>query len=398
MPDNRAAQTSEILGHMTDDLDVPQPLHDAAEREYNHLGEWLNWDNLGRRLGKSDVYPQGSLRLGTVVKPVTPNGEFDFDIVYVRNLQKQSVTQEELKTSAKEQLGRYVKCRNERDGSNIELVEKGRCITLNYPNQFHMDVLPAIPDPDGHSNSKICCGESLLISDREIRLWLPTNPKAYANWFTERTKIGATKMAAFAAREGVEVEPIRPPHVPTPLQRSVQLLKRHRDAWYATQRKGGLAEENRPISIIITTLAALVYEPAGTLLETVQRILGNMQSGIEEREGVLWVANPVVPAENFAEKWQDNPERAKAFRDWLNTASEDIEKTAGADLKGFPAVAGLMFGGASVSKALNEYATSMAKQRTNGRLAISSELAGLTSGGGIIIPEHRFYGDVETTH
>jgi hypothetical protein len=42
--------------------------------------------------------------------------------------------------------------------------------------------------------------------------------------------------------------------VKTPLQRAVQLLKRHRDVYFAGDY------ENRPISIIITTLAAHAYK------------------------------------------------------------------------------------------------------------------------------------------
>ena len=36
--------------------------------------------------------------------------------------------------------------------------------------------------------------------------------------------------------------------------------------------------------------------------------------------------NPVNPLENFAEKWQENPEYETIFRDWLQRAKADINK------------------------------------------------------------------------
>ena len=84
--------------------------------------------------------------------------------------------------------------------------------------------------------------------------------------------------------------------VKTPLQRATQLLKRHRDTMFN-------GDEDKPISIIITTISAHAYNGEQTICETLRTILKNMHLFVENRHGVNWVMNPVNPMENFADKW-----------------------------------------------------------------------------------------------
>ena len=108
--------------------------------------------------------------------------------------------------------------------------------------------------------------------------------------------------------------------IKTPLQRSIQILKRHRDVLFNKD------DRSKPKSIIITTLSALSYQNESSILESLLNILDKMTNYIENREGVTWVPNPVNPLENFAEKWQENPEYETIFRDWLQRAKADINK------------------------------------------------------------------------
>lgn len=38
---------------------------------------------------------------------------------------------------------------------------------------------------------------------------------------------------------------------------------------------------------------------------------------MKNRNGKWWVQNPVDPDENFADKWNEYPERREAFMQWL---------------------------------------------------------------------------------
>ena len=65
----------------------------------------------------------------------------------------------------------------------------------------------------------------------------------------------------------------------SPLQRCVQILKRHRDVMFADNL------DSKPISIIITTLAGKAYQGEVEIADALDRILSNMGSLI----------NPTVP-------------------------------------------------------------------------------------------------------
>jgi hypothetical protein len=106
--------------------------------------------------------------------------------------------------------------------------------------------------------------------------------------------------------------------VKTPLQRAIQLLKRHRDCMFADDGK------HKPISIIITTLAAHAYNEEPTISAALQSILTGMENHIEYRGDVTWVTNPVNPAENFADKWAEEAEKRENFYKWLEHARHDF--------------------------------------------------------------------------
>ncbi len=290
-------------------LDIPDEVYEDAVAVYGDLGAWLEKEDtaLGRR--PPEIYPQGSFRLGTMIRPATDADEYDIDLVYRRDIQKESTTQAQLKVEAGEHLQRYVE--QKRSGSPA-LREGRRCWTLSYPANFHMDTLPAIPDTDGPR-------EGLLITDRGFRLWQHSNPIGYAEWFKGRMQqrfLAERATLATSLREAVEAVPEW--RVKTPLQRAVQLLKRHRDLCF----KGDA--ENKPASIIITTLAGHAYENEVDILAAFDALVRKMPAFVERRDGVYWVPNPVHRAENFADRWQEIPRRAERFFEWLERLRMDV--------------------------------------------------------------------------
>ncbi len=129
---------------------------------------------------------------------------------------------------------------------------------------------------------------------------------------------------AIALREArASVEDIPEYRVKTPLQSAIQILKRHRDVRFEEE------PEIRPISIIITTLAAHAYGQETTIAGALYGILNRMHLHVHDRKGVSWIANPADPRENFADKWEEVEEKKTAFFDWLQMAREDFELAAG---------------------------------------------------------------------
>jgi hypothetical protein len=299
----------ELLETSIAEFDVPRDVYERAVARYQALGDWLA-DHWGDDPADGLVYPQGSIRLGTMVAPITEGAEHDVDLVCRRDIAKESTTQKELKADVGGGVAGFVASGPEGDPRPSE---GKRCWTLDYPGEpFHMDILPAVPDVEAAPSG-------ILLTDRELVRWQPSNPVGFADWFYAQM---ARELGFAEKREGLakqmDVEEVPAWYLKTTLQRTVQALKRHRDMYFAD------APENRPASIIITTLAARAYSGTGSLYEVLLTVTEKMPTLIENRDGVWWVANPVQPLENFADRWRSKPGSDERFFTWMAQAQSDF--------------------------------------------------------------------------
>src|SRR5579859_3729896 len=95
---------SEFLINLGEDLDIPNHLYEDAVLKYKDVGEWLAGDDSGLKNYSPEIYPQGSFRLGTVVRPIAPGAEYDIDLVCHLHIEKENVTQSRLKEMIGERL------------------------------------------------------------------------------------------------------------------------------------------------------------------------------------------------------------------------------------------------------------------------------------------------------
>ena len=321
---------SQILRDLAETLDVPPSKYDEAKQHYQAVGEWLGEEDSELAPFGPQVYVQGSFALGTAVRPVGED-EYDVDAVCLLNLTTDQVTQKQLK----EMVGRRLKHPSSRYKDKIDPEEGGRrCWTIQYADdsQFHLDVLPCVRDD---SRWFIGLGIPSDITEHAIRItdkktpeyptgW-PTNgndptrsnPRGYAMWFKNRMRVRLNEAkVALAMEKRASVEEIEDYQVRTPLQRVIQILKRHRDVRYN-------GDDDKPVSIIITTLVAKAYDNEADLYEAILKIVPGMREHIEQRDGVWWVGNPVNPLENFADKWQECPRKAELFFEWLDAVEAE---------------------------------------------------------------------------
>jgi hypothetical protein len=301
------SQYSPLLVNIAESLDIPDHLYENAVVEYENVGSWLAAETSALAPYSPEIYPQGSFRLGTVVRPVAHEDEYDIDLVCHLRISKQQTTQAELKKMVGDRL-------KKRQDLRIKLEESRRCWNLTYPKSFHMDVLPCIPNSE-----RLPTG--ILLTDTELTRWQKSNPVRYADWFKDRMRVALElRKSILAESRRVDVEQVPEWQVRTPLQRVVQILKRHRDMYFNARQK----LELRPVSIILTTLAAQAYSNEEDLYESLEVILAKMADGIEKDGGKHVVRNPVEPDENFADKWNEKPELWMAFYAWLDAAQKDF--------------------------------------------------------------------------
>jgi hypothetical protein len=373
------ANISGLLERAAATLDLPAELEEESERQYHLVGHFLS-DQAA--IADWEIYPQGSVRLGTVVRPIVGSGGFDLDMVCKICISQASTTQAELKDRVGEALGNYINLCSHLPGAPTACKPSRRAWTLYYPSDFHMDVLPAIPDEDALPTG-------IRLTDKDLREWQRSDPIAYADWFRGQMQLEfERKRRALAAEMRKSVEDVPEFLVRTTLQRVVQILKRHRDVYFLDDL------DDRPPSILITTLAARAYQGEDDLLGAVLSTVACMPSHITVDEaGRECVMSPVAD-ENFADKWNDYPDRKAKLYDWLRQVTVDLEDAQGR--RGFQAVVdrlGQSLGEEPMVKAARSLGVDTRKLGDARTLSVAGAAATLTRGGGTQIRPHRFYGD-----
>lgn len=328
MVNSQRSETSFLLNKIAQALDIPESLFDEAQKKYKAVGTWLGEGNSPLAGYSPQIYPQGSFLLGLVVKPLSDRDDFDIDLVFELAIPKNHLTQKELKNLVGDRLKEQDKYREMLED------EKRRCWTLKYAEnaQFHLDILPAVPNydqsirlkeqgvPQDLAQTSIAITDNTLPNFDKLTLdWPRGNPKGYAAWFRERMIVQYEEIRKELAETlKAQIDNVPEYRIKTPLQRCIQLLKRHRDIVFKND------PENKPASIIITTLAGLAYNNEADLTDSLINIVEGMPQNIAVRHGIYWLANPVDPTENFADKWRDHPTREPSFRNWLQKVHRDL--------------------------------------------------------------------------
>lgn len=350
-------------------LQLSQTQDNEAESRYHSVADWLARD--GSSLAKADprIFPQGSTRVGTTVQPQGQD-EHDVDLVLV------------LRLSADDAMALYRAVwkrleEHEQYASMLEL--KNRCIRITYAGEFHLDILPARPAEDGPDTW-------LVVPDRELQDWSPSNPEGHATWFLDRAH--AVYHEDQLKRD---TEPLPEPEdadAKAPLQRAVQLMKRRRDVRFED------GQEIAP-SIILRTLAAQHYQQQLTVLDALEGVLSGVRSKIERNRGVLEVKNPRHPGEVFSDGWTRlQYERFGVFIDDLGQEIEALRNLNNPDDVGNALES--MFGETVTKRATEAAGRRMKKAREEGELYAGATGVGIgTASAGSNaqrVRDHDFYG------
>lgn len=382
---SRKSEIAGVLEKLGQVFDLSEAQHDEAKGRYEAVGGWLAGGDHALFDGVS-IYPQGSTSLGTTVRPMGQT-EFDVDLVcFLPNL---------LPASPPAFIKRIVGERLRANGRYKDILEeKPRCWRINYANEFHLDITPSITNPWSPSGGE-------LVPDKKFKIWKESNPKGYQALFEQRARLQPRLRFAKSAhlestRDHVEPYPARMEKKGV-LRRTVQLAKAHRNFYFADDA------EYAPISVIITTLAALSYEDRVRFeydneFDLLADVIGGMPHFIEsefvggQRRWYIW--NETTTDENFAEKWNLDPDLAEAFFQWHARAHQDLSNLSdqfGMDM--LQKSLATAFGPGPVKKAFDMMTDEVSAARSSGRLILSPML-GLTVGanGGTSVRPNTFFG------
>ena len=372
--DNHMTLLDDVLEKYADSLKISDSQFEEARLRYESVGKWLQ-ESTALKGRNPEIYAQGSFLLGTAIRPASEEDRYDVDLVCCLSYLKNEISQKDLKEKIGKELTDYALAKHMKN----KPINKRRCWRMEYEDDvnFHMDFLPSIPNQDAIykkyllesgvreflAQTSICFTDDKLGNYSRIDdNWLRTNPKGYAEWFKSRMKVVFEKGAMpllekrlYASVEAVPVHKIR-----TPLQKTIQLLKRHRDIMFGDDFK------QKPVSMIINTLAAHAYQNEPGLIDALKRVVDDIDKYIEKDGARTIVRNPVMPEENFADKWAEDPMLEKNFHAWLKKIRKDLDelltKTSAKDMIEY---LGVMFGSRIMGKVLEKCGYGTNSQKTS---------------------------------
>ncbi|MCQ2369488.1 MAG: nucleotidyltransferase [Paludibacteraceae bacterium] len=398
---------NEIFGELGKSLDITETQYNALAKSYQAVGSWLSENDSSLKTYTPEILPQGSFMLGTMIRPINDSDDLDIDLVCQLTGKYALWTQKDVKMAVGDRIQQHSMYKG-----MLQRPDGRRCWTLLYgessddsQRKYHMDILPCIIDNNykiilENAFSNLSDMQSLddlaiRITDKKLynyttennpKFWLKSNPFGYAKWFFNRCSLGYVKdEKLFSINESIKPLP-KYSSKKYILQRIVQILKRHRDVMFN-------GDNDKPISIIITTLAAYAYNGEYNLVDGLSNVVNKMEKFIRVTNGNYVISNPVNTEENFADKWVGNPKKRDNFYKWLNKVKEDVNLMCNLSNISMDVLTEFftqMFGENIAKELFNNYALKYKDQRDSNFLSVSS--IGILGKEGIKMKPHNFYG------
>ena len=208
------------------------------------------------------ISPQGSFRQNTIIKP---NGSKEFD---VDMLMEVSEIDEYEPKNYLEALHKEFK-NTKRYEDIVDKRGKGRCVTLDYESDFHIDIVPCIFKDGGYK-----------IMDKNENVFEKTDADGYAEWFSQKNAITNGNL--------VEV---------------VKLVKYLRDIKKTFSVKSVLLTTLLGNQILAIDDTSQLYVDIPTTLKT---LLDRLNDYLQVNENMPIVTNPSLADEDFNRHWDQD--------------------------------------------------------------------------------------------
>lgn len=357
------------------ELSLTDTQHERAARAYQSLGDWLSQPGTTLADFRPSVYPQGSLPLGTSVRPRTGD-DFDADGVCLLTQNYGSLAPSTLYKMVLERIaehGTYAR----------KVTPRERCIRIDYEGNFHLDIVPAVPADLASSR--------ILIPTKSQAEWQSSNPKGFESWFRSRESV-----RRFLGSIRADTEPMPAPVSPgrkPPLQRVAQLFKRRRAVFFEN------ADTLAPKSILLTTLVAGNYTGEALITDATLQALSRIQAQLPPGSPPS-IDNPSNPGENLARHWLENNRAYTEFHRFREDFQDQM--AALVQLRGTANIADALRrlfdpdGSGVVDRAVAASTASFQQTRTTGQIGMAPRASSLVSSaaaGAVAIPKNTFFGD-----
>jgi hypothetical protein len=337
-------------------LDIPPTLYENAVAKYKAITNFLSDCGI-----EADMYPQGSFAVGTVVRPNAkdPSANYDLDFICQVKGSRGNYTPSGLRNRIEEALtssGVY--------GGKLTICDE--CFTIEYADingvSFAIDIVPATDESAETKNRLTMKSVSPQLINTAIAIpkhnggrnyeWITNNPVGFRTWFEEinapflAAARESSRMRLFEQNRNIyaSVEDIPNALERSALQRVIQILKYHRDVYYAKLDDG---DDIKPISAIINTVVAEISKcinPSCSVFELLEYVLKEFEIYAQQQslttkdfmrlyesrsvfsrpEGKWYISNPANPEDNLADQWNTNTRIPAMFFRWVDAAKSDL--------------------------------------------------------------------------
>lgn len=369
-----ASYRDDLLLGICGKLQLPQSLYTLAEERYKTISKIIKADEVFKTIDLR-MYPHGSFRLKTTVKPLSSN-EYDLDFVVELPIEFQMTPQD---------LYNHIYRILSNDGSHNNMVEKkNRCIRVNYANDFHMDIMP------GKVINRTT--NEIIVPDRELKSWYHhSNPIGYAEWFENQAKEAIQYELNHQKTAKASAEPISDQEIVSrlePLRRAVQLVKRYRDIYCDKHN----AEPVR--SIVLCTLMGYISSSYSSEIDIISDFCNYVNEKIVASNGLPFeVKNPVVN-ETLTEKWNEDKNNYNDFVKMMQALTEHMKKLSSTSIN--TDIANLlkeMFGEILTSDVIKDQAAKVSTARAAGILGVTATGVLKTKETVAVVKKNTFYGE-----
>lgn len=336
-------------------LDISPTMYLNAKEKYQAIAKYLQNNGV-----ECEFYPQGSFATGTIVRPIkyenTPS--YDLDAVCKIIIDKNGTDPDTIKSM----IGDVLKD----SGYTIDK-EFDTCWTVKYADVngvgFSIDIVPAVEEDDitkRQLSLKAAYPElidssiAITFKENDEYIWHTNNPKGLISWFSSinsRFKDynrDERRLAIFNENQSLfnSVEEIPDETERSALQIAIQLLKRHRDLFYA-EISSHNNKIQKPTSAIILILSSIIAQKIDILdnpFVLVSYIVNELKQyselqikpqhlfeisnldkkTISKKDNTWCLVNPANPEDNLLDNWND--EDAKAFFNWIDAVYNDYSQ------------------------------------------------------------------------
>lgn len=341
-----------IIIEICSNLQLQPSLYDMADERYHTIANTIQADKAFEHI-ELRMYPQGSFRLKTTVKPLKGN---EYDLDFVAELPKDSMM-------TPRQLYDHIYRILSSDRTHNDMLEKkNRCIRVCYANDFHIDIMP------GQAIDRVT--NEIIVPDRELKSWYHhSNPIGFADWFEKQAK---TRIEYILKKRNIQysAEPIEDQEITAhlePLRRTVQLIKRYRDIYCEKN-------DTKPVrSIILCVLMGHISSEYSDEMSIMTDFCNYVNGLIAKANGKPFeVKNPVVD-EVLTEKWEEDLQNYKDFVSMMDTLTGDLDKL-NKELTNASVIKQLqmMFGEDVTNEAVKKNADKLNKARAEGAVTVGA--------------------------